>query len=472
ETFGILIYQEQVMHISRNMAGFTGGQADTLRKAMGKKIQSLMDELKPLFVNGCIQTNEIKKEVAESIWDLMEKFASYGFNKAHSVSYAMISYQTGYLKTYYRSEFLAASMNYDINNTDKLVLFVVDAKKSKMKLNPPDINKSNAKFIVKNGELCYALGALKNVGVEAMELIEKEREENGKFKDIPDFLARVNPDSLNKRSLENLIKAGAFDKLESNRGKLLGNIDLLLSHVGSTYKEKENKQSNLFMGGEKEGTTAPPFYQNLKKTPPLSVIELIKLETEALGFYLTNHPLRKFGKVLKKMNVSSSKDFLMAQNDTLIRIPCFVDKYIKRTTKKGKKMGIIQASDSFDGFEALVFSRELANLEAKLKIKTTMLITATVKKDKGRTSFFTKDIEPLMPHVFQCISEIVLPFSDAKIARKIAPLLQKASKGYTNVIFKIYSNGKMSQVRLPNKIRLNDKLFEILDKYVPNLEMT
>ncbi|MBN2676236.1 MAG: DNA polymerase III subunit alpha [Alphaproteobacteria bacterium] len=471
ETFGILIYQEQVMDISRHMAGFTGGQADTLRKAMGKKIQSLMDELKPLFVNGCMSHSQIEKEIAEEIWHLMEKFASYGFNKAHSVCYALISYQTGYLKTHYRPEFMAASMNYDINNTDKLIIFINDIRKHKTPLCPPDINKSDATFIVKKGEICYALGALKNVGIDAMQSIVNERDKNGLFKSIPDFLARVNPESLNKRSLENLIKAGAFDKLDPSRPKLLGNIDLLLSHVGSQFKEKENKQTTLFFSSEKEPQSIPSFYQNLKKAPPLSVIEMIKLETEALGFYLTNHPLRKFGTILKKLSVKSTKDFQTFQNDTLVRLPCFIDNYTRRTTKKGNKMGILSLSDSFGAFETLLFSQELKNIEHKIKPKTSVLLTASVKKEGDRISLFTKDLEPLLPHVFQSISEVILPIKKQSVAQKLAPLLEQAGKGYTNILIKLKTKEKIVDLRLPRKIRLDEKLFETLERYVPDLEI-
>ncbi|MBN1783395.1 MAG: DNA polymerase III subunit alpha [Alphaproteobacteria bacterium] len=471
ETYGIIVYQEQVMEMSKVLAGFTGGQADTLRKAMGKKIQSLMDQLKPLFVEGCSK-NGIPTDTSTQIWELMEKFASYGFNKSHAVCYALISYQTGYLKTYYRPEFIAASMNYDLNNTDKLVIFVADAKKYKMQIVPPNVNTSEALFAAKEGKVYYALGALKNVGVDAMRRVVAERNENGPFKSVPDFLARVNPKDVNKRTLENLIKSGAFDTLDADRATLLANVNLLLANMGSVYLQKETGETSLFGVSENiPNAPAPSFYQNMKKAEPLSIIETIRGEHETLGFYITTHPLRRFSKLFKKMTIQSSKDFADLADGQTVRLPVFVDSFTVRRTKKDTKMGILKASDSFNEFEILFFSRELEHVLTFLKEKTAMLLTANVKKDGDSISLFGRSAEPLMRHIFQCLTTVTLPIKDKSVLPKIAPELAKAKKGYTNVILNIQSGGKISTMRLPQKVLLTEEIFETVEKYVPELEL-
>jgi len=402
ETYGIIVYQEQVMEMSKVLAGFTGGQADTLRKAMGKKIQKLMDELKPLFVNGC-EKNGITTNVSTEIWELMEKFASYGFNKSHAVCYALISYQTGYLKTHYRAEFMASLMELDLDNTDKLAEFVKDIKKSNVELIPPNVNTSEEIFKAKNGKIYYALGALKNVGKEAMSHVVAERKENGDFKDIPDFIARVNPKDVNKRTLENLIKSGSLDSLDPDRATLLKNLNLLLANMGSINKQKETGESSLFGVAENtsEDTPTPPFYQNIKKAEPFSVLETINFETEALGFYFTNHPLRRFSKLFKKMTIKSSKDFESLADNQTIKLPVFVDSFSVRRTKSDKKMGVLCGSDSFNAFEVLFFSKDLEQAERVIKPKTAILLSINIRKDKDQITCFGGGSEPLMNHIFQ-----------------------------------------------------------------------
>ena len=244
-TYGVIIYQEQVMQIAQVLSGFSAGEADILRNAMGKKKRAELEKQKERFVNGAIK-NGITKDTAIFIFKKIEPFAEYGFNKSHATAYAMIAYQTAYLKTYHPNEFIAASMSNELSNTDKLSEFFEELKRLKIKIQRPCINKCFAEFVPKENNLFYALGAIKNVGFEAVSQVVKEREKNGKFKSVSDFINRVNPKNINKLQLEGLVKAGAFDSIFENRKILFDNIPNIIQTLKIYMKIKANNQSSLF----------------------------------------------------------------------------------------------------------------------------------------------------------------------------------------------------------------------------------
>ena len=244
-TYGVIIYQEQVMQIAQKLAGFTAGQADILRRAMGKKKRAELEKQKQNFISGAVN-NGISKEVAAGIFLKIEPFAEYGFNKSHAAAYAIISYQTAYLKTYYPKEFIAASMTMDISNQNKLSEFYEELKRLDIKIIRPDINECFADFRTDGKNFFYALGAIKAVGYEAISNIIKEREENGKFKSINDFIYRVNPKDINKLQLEGLVKAGAFDNLNKNRQSIFNAIPNLITKSKNNFDNKSTNQIDLF----------------------------------------------------------------------------------------------------------------------------------------------------------------------------------------------------------------------------------
>lgn len=241
ETYGIMIYQEQVMNIARALGGYTMGGADKLRKVMGKKMRDEIPKQRNMFMEGAVK-NGIEEATAGAIFDQMEKFASYGFNKSHAAAYSLISYQTAYLKAHYPVEFMCAVMSLDITNTDKLLFFKDECKKLGFKVLKPDINHSGSDFVVEDGNIRYALGAVKGVGEANMRAIVAEREAHGPYKDISDFIHRTDIKQINRRQLEQLIKAGAFDCLEKNRGRLFANVETIMRHIASSSELKTSER--------------------------------------------------------------------------------------------------------------------------------------------------------------------------------------------------------------------------------------
>ena len=304
-TYGIIIYQEQVMQIAQTLAGFTAGEADILRRAMGKKKRAELEKQKEKFISGALK-NGIKKDVANYVFTKIEPFADYGFNKSHAVAYAMIAFQTAYLKTYYKEEFIAASMSTSLTNTSKLREYVEELKRLKVKVINPSINNCFTEFKAEANKIFYGLGAIKSVGFEAISNIVKEREKNGKFKTFTDFINRVDPKDVNKLQLEGLVKAGAFDELDSNRNKLFEAIPKIIQTIKSKYDEKTSNQTNLFDDINNKDNEIFDF----GTTKPWTKKELLAEEFVSLGFYISDHPLNEYKEFFIQLKIESYKDFL------------------------------------------------------------------------------------------------------------------------------------------------------------------
>src|SRR5471030_3146777 len=286
ETFGVIIYQEQVMQIAQVMAGYSLGDADLLRRAMGKKIRAEMEKQRAIFVAGSVK-NGVPKGQAETIFELLAKFADYGFNKSHAAAYALVSYHTAYMKAHYPVEFLAASMTLELNNTDKLSEFRAEAVRLGIKVDPPSINRSGVAFTVEGNTIHYALAALKGVGAQAVEAIVAARA-TAKFADLGDFADRVNPRAVNKRVLESLAAAGAFDEFEANRARVLPAMDAVLARAQRAHDSAAIGQNELFGGG---GTREPIV---LAQAEPWLPAEKLQREYDAVGFFLSGHPLDEY----------------------------------------------------------------------------------------------------------------------------------------------------------------------------------
>ncbi|MEK6205093.1 MAG: DNA polymerase III subunit alpha, partial [Amylibacter sp.] len=297
ETQGIIVYQEQVMQIAQEMAGYSLGGADLLRRAMGKKIQEEMDKEKPKFLKGSAE-NGVDTKKANQVWDLLDKFANYGFNKSHAAAYAVVSYQTGWLKANYPVEFMASVMNCDLHLTDKLNVFHQEVKRLEIMVIPPCVNRSDALFSVKDDKIAYALGGLKNVGAEAMRLITDARAEGGDFSDLFDFARRVDLKRVGKRPVEMLARAGAFDLLDANRRKCLESVDQLVAYSAATHEDRNSAQGGLF-GDAGEALPAPRLPMPEDWLPN----ERLGQEHIAIGFYLSGHPLDDYAGALKRKNV-------------------------------------------------------------------------------------------------------------------------------------------------------------------------
>lgn len=376
DTYGIMLYQEQIMQLARELAGYSLGEADLLRKAMGKKIPEEMAKQRVRFISGCIERG-ISERAAGEIFSQMETFARYGFNRSHSVAYAMVSYQTAYLKAHYPVEFMAALMSNEAGDTDKILKDLNECRKQNMEILPPDINESTASFSVSGNAIRYGLSAVKGIGDKAVELIIAERKRGGKFKTIDDFVSRI--DSLNKRVLESLIKCGAFDGMGESRRGLFEMLEGLLKRS----KTKDNGQLSLF------GSSSTK-----REVPEWPINQKLSFEREALGFYISGHPLEKFKPELKKLGVLSTED--LKTSIPSVRIAGVVTQLKLRNTKKGDRYASFLLEDWLGTIEALVWPdvyREASNL---LVSDEPVILTAKCEVTEERRSLIVESMESLI----------------------------------------------------------------------------
>jgi len=368
ETFGVIIYQEQVMQIAQQMAGYTLGQADLLRRAMGKKIRAEMEKQREVFVAGAVKNN-VPKGQAETIFELLAKFADYGFNKSHAAAYALVSYHTAYMKAHYPVEFLAASMTLELNNTDKLSEFRSEAQRLGIKVEAPNINRSGPTFEVGDNTIYYALAALKGVGPQAIEQIVEERKK-GRFTSLADFAARVSPRAINKRVIESLAAAGAFDTLEPNRARVFAGADAILAACQRSHEAAMSGQNDMF------GNAADAPTIMLPQIEPWLPAERLRREYDAIGFFLSGHPLDDYATALKRLRVQSWAEFSRAVKTgaTAGKVAATVVSRMERRTKTGNKMGIMGLSDPTGHFEAVLFSEGLAQYRDVLEPGAAVLL--------------------------------------------------------------------------------------------------
>jgi len=366
ETYGIFVYQEQVMQAAQILAGYSLGDADLLRRAMGKKVQAEMDAQRQRFVDGCKEVSGIEKAKANELFDLIDKFAGYGFNKSHAAAYALLAYQTGWLKTHYPHEFFAASMCFDMHQSEKLAVFVDDMRRSGIAVAGPDINASEAEFMVEQTDhghaVRYALAGIRNVGEKAMDAIVAEREASGPFASLEDVFRRAPQGSMNRRQLEGLAAAGAFDALEPNRAKVLANADMLLATADHAERERTSGQHGLF-GGEDHAEPA----LRLAEVEPWSRTEQMAKERENFGFYFAAHPVEQF-RAIASANGARSYGGIMASSgegatDGAGRsgavMAAMVEGVQRRKTKRGKDFVMADFSDSSGQFSASCFEEGL-----------------------------------------------------------------------------------------------------------------
>jgi len=382
ETFGIMIYQEQVMQVAQELSGYSLGNADLLRRAMGKKIQAEMDQQRQAFVDGA-KAKGVPESKASEIFDQVNMFAGYGFNKSHAAAYALVAYQTAYFKANYPLEFLAASMTLDINNTDKLNQFRQELSRLGFPVHGPDINASEVEFKVEGEALRYALSAIKNVGDGAMCALVAERDKNGPFADIAEFADRVDSKVVNKRQLENLVRAGAFDVLEGNRRKVFSGIEGILRHASAAAQDRNSDQIGLFGGDAAPKTTIP-----MDDVADWSPTDRMKEEFDAVGFYLSGHPLESYGRSLKRIKAQPSAEVIGEGHPGAVKMAGTVIGKKERTSAKGNRFAFVQLSDMTGIYEVMVFSELLATSRELLDVGQSLFIKAAVQFE-GETPRFT-----------------------------------------------------------------------------------
>ena len=375
-TYGIIIYQEQVMQIAQTLAGFTAGEADILRRAMGKKKKAELDKQKERFINGAIK-NGIARDVANFVFTKIEPFAQYGFNKSHAAAYALIAYQTAYLKTYHNEDFIAATMTTELTNTSKLREFVEELKRLKVEIIRPSINSCFAEFKAMDGKIFYGLGAIKNVGFEAISNILKERDKNGKFKSFSNFINRVNARDVNKLQLEGLTKAGAFDELDKDRGKIYNSIPKIIQQIKNINDDKANNQTSLFGNSDNQENVF-----EFISSPQWKQKELLSEEFKSLGFYISNHPLSEFEEIFNQLDIISFDQFLNKEKNEGLVAGTIMSIQEKKSAK-GTPYAIIKFSDKIKEFELFLFSEMLINNREKLKESESFVLTLQKEKVNG-----------------------------------------------------------------------------------------
>ena len=444
ETYGVIIYQEQVMQIAQALSGFSAGKADILRKAMGKKKSAEMDRQKKDFIEGAIKNN-ITKEQAVYIFQLVEKFAQYGFNKSHAAAYALIAYQTAYLKTHYPLSFFSASMSMEMSNTDKLNQFYEELKRLSIKIHNPCINHCFADFVPKNNTIFYALSGIKAVGFDAISNVIKEREENGKFLSMEDFLKRVSSKDINKLQLEGLIKAGAFDCIDKNRSKLYENVPEIIKQSKSYDENLQVDQINLF-----ESQTNDNFKINFIEYPAWDEPEKIKREFESIGFFVSEHPLKNYQHILDNYSVVQFQDFSDNKNINECMLSGTVMAIQEKKTAKGMPFAIVKFSDLSRMFEFFIFSEVLVTNREKLSAGKSFLIN--VKREMLKSGIERTNVTKIF--LINDISEKKIDNLDISIntPNNIESLRNQLSKdGKTTVSLSCVDNGKKLIFNLKNK---------------------
>jgi DNA polymerase III subunit alpha len=455
-TYGVIIYQEQVMQIAQILSGFTAGEADILRRAMGKKKRVELEKQKQGFIAGALK-NGISKDVAASIFLKIEPFAEYGFNKSHAAAYAIISYQTAFLKTYYPKEFFAASMTMDLSNQNKLSEFYEELKRININIVRPDINKCFEDFQFDNNNFYYALGGIKSVGYEAISNVVKERKENGEFKSINDFLNRVNSKDINKLQLEGLVKAGAFDNMINNRQALFNSIPNFILKIKNINENKAANQIDLFGSDEEQDNEIILNVEDWKFEDRLS------REFEAVGFFISDHPLNQFKEIFDDYKIVDYVKFNSDNNLKDANIAATLLKIHERKTAKGNSYGVLKLTDLTSVFELFVFS-DILELNREILIEGNSLILTLIKNISNDENRFKRiNVQKLtsLKDLFnKPVSEVIFNIKSINEIEKISNLIK--DEGSTEV--KINLKEKINELtfKLKNKRHIDRKSINTL----------
>ncbi len=480
ETFGIMIYQEQVMQIAQELAGYSLGGADLLRRAMGKKIKAEMEAQRESFVEGAAARG-VPKDKAAEIFEQVNKFAGYGFNKSHAAAYALVAYQTAFLKANYPVEFLAASMTYDMNNTDKLNVFKQELDRLGIALLPPDVNRSRADFAVERepagaeGEgasaIRYALAAVKNVGEAAMEVLVAERDSAGTFRDLADLAGRIDTQAINKRQLENLACAGAFDSLHGNRHQVFQGAELLIRHAAVAASERDSAQDSLF-GGDDGALAIRLELPPVEDWPPL---DRLRQEFDAIGFYLSAHPLDAYEEALKRLRVLRYTELESgAERDTpgFRKLAGIVVGKQERTSRTSQnRFAFVQLTDSSGVFEVVIFSDLLAKTRELLEAGQVLLLSVDVRRDNDSLRLMAQDIQVLDEAVAKKANGIKVFMKTSEPLCKIKSLFERQAggRGRVNLVLDL-EDGREVELALPADCLVSPALRQAV-KAVPGIDV-
>ncbi|HEY5607171.1 MAG TPA: DNA polymerase III subunit alpha, partial [Alphaproteobacteria bacterium] len=458
ETFGVIIYQEQVMQIAQVLSGFNLGAADILRRAMGKKNKAEMASQREAFINGAVARG-VDAGQAEQIFDLVDKFAGYGFNKSHAAAYALVAWQTAYLKANYAVEFMAASMSLDSGNTDKLNLFRQDLERMGIKVLPPDINRSGADFTVETlpdgtRAVRYALAAVRNVGQQAMEAVVAERAASGPFADAFEFANRVGAAGVNRRQLESLVRAGAFDALNPNRRQLFESVETLV-RIAAAATAQDERQGGLF-------GAAPPVAVprgGLAKIEDWPSMERLAQEFEAIGFYLSAHPLDAYARAAERLGVSPIASLSTGAVGARPRLAGVVIRKQERTSAKGNRFAFVQLSDKSGVIEVVVFSELLASAREVLEPGTAVLVTADARTDGEGLRLTAQAVERLEDAAKEAFAVLKIVVAGPASLPDLKKTLSSGARGKGRVTIVVPVNPEQEvEIALPGRYAISPDL--------------
>jgi DNA polymerase-3 subunit alpha len=453
ETFGVITYQEQVQQIARELAGYSLAEADLLRRAMGKKIKSEMDAQRGRFLEGA-KARSIPPATAEAVFDACAKFAEYGFNKSHSAPYALLTYQTAYLKANYPVEFLAASMTHEISNTDKLAEFRQECARLAIKLEPPSVNRSGVLFEPADGAIRYALAAIKGMGDQAAEAIVKARGVEP-FRNLADFARRFDPKLVNRRALETLICAGALDDICPDRATAFASVEAVLAAAQAHESNRVLGQEDMFAG-----TTSPAASIRAAKPAVWSASERLQKEFAAIGFFISGHPLDEYRAALKQLGVQSYAAFAKSARlgRTSGRLAGAVLDRTERRTKSGSKMGIVLLSDATAQFEGILFSEGLARYRPLLESGSRVLVEVRAGVEGEDLRVRIETVELLDDAAARIGHTLRLYLHDTRAIEPVARCLSEAGDSQVSVIAALEPHGREVEIKLPGRYRTTPQI--------------
>lgn len=473
ETYGIMIYQEQVMQLAQIMAGYSLGGADLLRRAMGKKIAEEMEKQRSLFVDGS-EKNGVDRAQASDIFDQVAKFASYGFNKSHAAAYALVAYQTAFLKANYPVEFMAALMTLDMHNTEKLAVFKQEVERLEIEILPPCVNNSQVAFSVENHDgvrkIRYALAAVRNVGDAAMESLVAEREANGQFKDITDFASRIDSRAVNKRLLENLVRAGALDCLASNRKVMFENVDKVIAVAQREMHARNDDQISMF--GDSSGFGKDQI--RLPDERDWVPMEKLTEEFSAIGFYLSAHPLDTFGKSIQRIGIAPIKELparMRASNKGTIRLAGTLINAREMISKKnGSKFAFVMFSDPTGSFEVAFWAEAWAAYKEIITAGRPVLLNVSAEMREGQLRIQGQRVEDLEKAVAGAAEGIRIRLNRPDPVDEIRQLLEQAGKGRGLVaLSSVCDDGRMAEIELEENYKVGPSLIGAIGA-IPGVE--
>lgn len=469
ETYGIMVYQEQVMQAAQILAGYTLGGADLLRRAMGKKIKEEMDAQRAIFVEGAGKYSGVAPDRAAEIFEQIEKFAGYGFNKSHAAAYALIAYQTAWLKANYPVEFMAASMTLDMGNTDKLAVFRQALGQMEIPLLLPSVNSSQVDFSVEGTSIRYALAAIKGVGEQAMKDLIAERQKSGPFASLEDFLKRMDSKTLNKKQFENLVAAGALDCIHPNRAQLFEASESLVHFAAAMAEERKSAQNSLFAMEETASTDLAQHH--LPSIPEWSPLEKLSYEFQAIGFYLSAHPLDSKKAQLERMRIITYQEVEHKLNDRpSLRVQMagvLLRKSEKISAKSGNKFAFLTLSDSSGVYEVVLFSEILSRSRSFLETGKALLLTADVEQRDEQLRITVQDVKPLDEILDDKVHKILLSLSSSENIAALKSILSDHKGWQVRIHVSLYSPAAQKQVllALPEDYafspELRDKLYRL-----------